>query len=296
MDDPYRDPLVGLYAEIGLLRSQIQELERAFTAALWEHLPPDFARRLEELRGQTGTPAEETHETLSALARALEALLAALTEARNMAPQLEQALATPAPGFPDIPLPKPSLTLALDHDGIYQTGPLIENLHRIAPLGLKVVIEEIKAGGLYTHFTFEGAPFALLARPPAVSRTVLELSELSLATHVPRALPELRLRPEGLRHSLLLKPLGLTWEAEVGDTDFDGRFLVQGSESPLMILTEEVREALLGLAYYDIPRLEVSRGKATLRWSYSPDLKVLRAALLVLQRIRVLPGRIRLLM
>jgi hypothetical protein len=116
---------------------------------------------------------------------------------------------------------------------------------------------------------------------------------IALATSIARGAPRLRLRPEQIRHTWFLKPLGLIADVKIGSAIFDGTFLILASiDDALALLTPEARSALLAVAKVDVPALDVGGGTAELRWRYQPTGKSLRGAAHALVAIRSVPPRV----
>ena len=85
------------------------------------------------------------------------------------------------------------------------------------------------------------------------------------------------------------KALGMKHEITVGDTSFDGLFLIEGSRvAARRFLVPNIRSLLLDLARFDVPTLEVDPPSriASLRWRFEPAPKALDAALRILAFIR----------
>lgn len=59
-----------------------------------------------------------------------------------------------------------------------------------------------------------------------------------------------------------------------------------------MLLSTEVRAALLTIAREDVPVLEVAAGVAALRWRFEPTEASVDAALTVLRAIRAAPSNV----
>jgi hypothetical protein len=98
---------------------------------------------------------------------------------------------------------------------------------------------------------------------------------------------ELSLRPE-LPGERLDKALGMTVDVEVGDRDFDARFVVEAApvEAARKVLPPSVRGALLAFPHDDdSPRLRLGDGRASLSWSREPDPTLLLHALTALAEL-----------
>lgn len=113
-------------------------------------------------------------------------------------------------------------------------------------------------------------------------RTVLALA----AQGVP---VELVLRPE-LAGEGLDKALGMTVDVEVGDAEFDARFVVEAApvESARQLLVAPVRRALMAIPVdHEFPRLGICEGAASITWGREPDPVMLAHALEALEQVRL---------
>lgn len=100
-----------------------------------------------------------------------------------------------------------------------------------------------------------------------------------LGMRLPPGAPDLALCPERLRDSFL-SWIGLLKEAEVGSLAFDGTFIIRGSpEAVRTLLTPTVQRALLEVAHFEVPVLEVHGGIAFMSWAYELEVDALLGAI-----------------
>jgi hypothetical protein len=102
--------------------------------------------------------------------------------------------------------------------------------------------------------------------------------------------PRLEAYPQGLKETLLLKPLGLRRDVQVGDPDLDGELMFDADEDVARtLIVERVRRGLLAvIAGADRVRLSIEDSAiATLTWDGETDERVLRGAVDVLVGLRL---------
>jgi hypothetical protein len=163
-----------------------------------------------------------------------------------------------------------------------------------AARGIEAPLQTIGFRALQARFVVDGTPVALLIELGYDAQRVPEV-RFALRTTVRRALPKLTLAPETWGHAFP-KMLGLLRDRAVGHEAFDTLFLVDTEEpADTLVLEEAVRDALLRLAHFDVPRLEVDGGLATLRFWYASEPPALGAAVGVLAALRALRPRLVLL-
>ena len=288
--DLYRDAHVGLRARIAELTARIEERESEVTETFWESLAPTLREQLAALRQEpafgTRAPAEESLEELT---RA-EAMLAAYLD------ELERLIATlPATEAewmicPDDVADPPEPKFPFRHGGptadeaatIYrQFSAMVRERDRDAQI--------LDLDPMYlARFRERGAPFALRATLYTQGNGQVAEVGMWLVTSIPRALPRIVVRHETLVLSVG-KALGLKHEVEVGDTSFDGLFLIEGTkEAADLYLVPAVQAQLLALSRFDIPTLDVDpkARTASLRWRFEPAAKALDAAVRILTAVR----------
>lgn len=293
--DLYRDAHVGLRARIAELRARIEARESELTETFWESLAPGLRERLAELRSTdvlgsfaAGT-AQDPRDSLEHLTRT-EALLAAFLD------ELEGLVATlPATEaewavLPDEVADPPAPTFTLP-----RFAPTDEEAAAIYREFRMAVRERDRDAEIVEHehmylarFRERGAPFSLRATLYTQGNGQVSEVDMWLVTSIPRALPRLVVRHETLVLSVG-KALGLKHEVEVGDTSFDGLFLIEGTkEAADRYLAPPVRAQLLALSRFDIPTLDVDPAArtASVRWRFEPAAKALDAAVRVLTAVR----------
>ena len=298
MADVYRDPLAALRDRVGGLELQVAQLQARLAPGVERFLPEQLANALSQARAEVErlADARDAQGDLLALATALERHREALEQIVARAAELEarmRALPTTAPE-PAVQLLTTSFQLEAEdlRDCLDRVGHLLAAVDdsaeatRLAEFGLRGVRATFRLGGTPLALLYQGYPAPFDAFHPTA---------LIVATSVAPATPPLGLRPELARH-VLLKPLGLTRDVELGAEHFDGLFIVDAEpDDARLLLTPEVRQGLLQIARYDIPHLEVEHGLATLRWRYAPELFTIKAAARVLAGLRAAPLQIKLL-
>ena len=198
---------------------------------------------------------------------------------------------------PELELPKLTLlqrALGIDvQQGWERASKDLEGVLRAMDAGTR----REQVPGLTAMFTFraEAAPFTLAFYYWNKGGTTPENRHV-LATGVAAATPRLQLAPELTKH-WLLKPLKLVHDLQIDDAAFDGMFIIDADDldGARLLLGEEARRALLRLAEFDIPQLEVQEGRAELRWSCEPCAGAMRAATRALAAIRRAPIQVQLL-
>ena len=286
-DDLYRDAHVGLRARIAELGARIEERESEVTETFWESLAPTLREQLAALRSSDVLAAPPGHakESLEELTRAEAMLTAYLGE-------LERLIAT-LPAMEEEWTVVPDQVADPPEQGFsFRDGtPSAEEAAAIFRQFRAMVRERARDAEIIDHdpmylarFRERGTPFALRA---TVYGQVPEVA-MWLVTSIPRALPRLVVRHETLVLSVG-KALGLKHEVEVGDTSFDGLFLIEGTkEAADLYLSPAVQAQLLALSRFDIPTLDVDpkARTASLRWRFEPAPKALDAAMRILTAVR----------
>ncbi|MCC6216331.1 MAG: hypothetical protein IT376_15825 [Polyangiaceae bacterium] len=104
-------------------------------------------------------------------------------------------------------------------------------------------------------------------------------SESFLATTLPEAVEPFSLAPQSYLDDLARWVRGRPAEAEIGDPELDGRFLMYGEAHALRrYLCGAARPPLLELCNTDVPRVEVASGCAVVAWRFEPEAGSLAAA------------------
>lgn len=292
--DLYRDANFGLRARIAELEARIEARESEVTETFWESLAPKLREELAELRSSKvlassalGMPAGD--DSLEKLTRA-EAMLSAFLD------ELERIIATlPATEAEWSVLPDDVADPPEPRFSFRDGAPSEEEATAIFRQFSAMVRERARDAEILdvnpmylARFRERGAPFALRATLYTQGNGQVPEVGMWLVTSIPRALPRLVVRHETLVLSLG-KALGLKHEVEVGDTSFDGLFLIEGTKAAAdLYLGPAVQAQLLALSRFDIPTLDVDpkARTASLRWRFEPAPKALDAAVRILTAVR----------
>jgi hypothetical protein len=288
--DLYRDAHVGLRARIAELTARIEARESEVTEHFWESLAPLLRDQLGTLRrGPIFGPVMSTEDSLEELTRTEAMLATYLDELERLIatlPAMEAEWAIRPDDVADPPQPK----LSFRHGAptveeaatIYRHfGAMVRERDRDAQI--------LDLDTMYlARFRERGCPFALRATLYTQGNGQVAEVGMWLVTSIARALPRLVVRHETLVLSVG-KALGLKHEVEVGDTSFDGLFLIEGTkEASDLYLTPAVQSQLLALSRFDIPTLDIDpeTRTASLRWRFEPAAKALDAAVRILTAVR----------
>jgi hypothetical protein len=286
MSGPYRDATAALRRRVEALGAELERLHRCFSGDVWRLISQERLLRLQRLRARAKRPAADDPKTLRACLAAREVVLRALNELRAELPALEEsALKAPAE-VPDVHWDLEPLSPALMPERWQALRQLVQELDPSARFAVAGGSELFPSPFQLTFRALGGVPFKLFGPTDGMC--------FELRTSVAWATPALRLEPEQLRHSLLLKPLGIVRETELGDFTFDGLFLVHGAEGARMLLGLPVRQALTQIARHDVPQLDVGDGLARLRWNFQVERQLLLSGLRALAGVRRVPLRVQL--
>jgi hypothetical protein len=284
--DSYRDAFVGIRARLEELEARILDREAEVTPTFWESVPHELRERLVQLReGRELTSADSFDELtraegmLAAYVDELDRLIAAL-------PSVEEEWSV----LPDDVDDPPGLALPLGYG-----GPTPEEASAVRR-GLLAMVREHARDAEVTgdnpvylaRFRDRGCPFALRAILHTQGNGIVSEVSMYLMTSIPRALPPLVVRHEGL-FSSIGAALGLSHGVQVGDPSFDGLFAVEGTRAAAdLYLGPAVRAQLLVLSRFDVPTLHVDPASrtASLQWRFEPAPKALEAAVRVLDAVR----------
>ncbi|MDI1483957.1 hypothetical protein [Polyangium sp. y55x31] len=298
-DGAYRDPLQGLRARVHDLAREVEEREAMLTDALVEHLPRTLAEALLDGRARARLPANTEAELLAAEATLL-AYRDALDRAIELAPDLEDEQRALPADAPDPQLSgslRPLLDLFMMTDNAVETCQAAERGLRQAALALdkRAALSEDATFAFRARFHAHDAPFSILAQIAYSPNESPAEVHVFVATSVAAGTPPLRIRPQTLLHGLG-KAIGLVRDAEVGDERFDDLFLIEAEpDVAKRLLGPAVRKALLGVASFDIPDLDVRGGRAILHFRFEPNERLIRSATLALAGIRKSPVSVSLL-
>ncbi len=288
--DLYRDAHLGIRSHLEELEARIREVEAELTDAFWASLDRDLRERLEHMRASISRRTRDSTDAFEDLAKAegeLAAYHEALARLVERLPLLEEAwLEVPE----DAPDPPPQESRWSYHGYVDD-----DEAQAFTRACVSCVRDRDRDAELFwssrtsclARFSDQGTPFSLRVTASPQNGQVGEVA-MWLVTSVARATPQLVIRPESLL-SAFSKAIGFRHEQEVGDPSFDGLFLIEGTARAVdRLLTPTVRNALLALARYDVPTLEVApeRRIAQIRWDFEPTPKALDAAVRVLAAIR----------
>ena len=295
----YRDPVEGARERAESRAAEVLVLEGRVGRDLLRRLLPADRAALAALRAETEGPAPTALEGWLAREHALARYRDALTGLVGGAPEMEAWLDAWPDVLPDVELLEDpwgntiEMTLvpgALEGRVALARGG-IEAF--FAAHALAVPLVPVGHRALLARFTFAGAPLALSVELGRDAQRAPEVN-FGLRTTVRRSLPRLALSPETWGHTFP-KVLGLLRDRSVGNESFDTFFLVDTDEpEDVALLDESVQAALLRLAHFDVPKLRVEGGLATLRFSYAPETALLDAAVGVLVALREVRPRLRL--
>jgi hypothetical protein len=257
MADVYRDPLVALRDRVGGLELQVAQLQARLAPGAERFLPEELASTLVQAKTEVDrlATARDSQDDLQALATALEKHRETLEQIVGRAAEIEaQNRSLP----PEAPTPAVRVVATSFQNWSEDLRDCRLRLERLLgsldPSAWPALVNEPGVRGVRATFRVGQTPLALLYQGYPALFDAFQPTALIVATSVAPATPRLRLRPELTRH-VLLKPLGLTRDVELGAEQFDG----------------------------------------TLRWRYAPELFTIKAAARVLAALRAAPLQIKLL-
>jgi len=283
--DSYRDPQVGIRARLADLESRIRDREAEVTGDFWDSLDAHVRERMSVLRDALELVTSDSFEELARAEGQLSTYEGELDRLIARLPTIEEEWLAVPDGVPDPPADAdagPVLSPSEGHDFVKSFETLVRERDRDA----EIVVDGWWA--CLARFHSRGVPFALRSAALANGNGQLAEVAMQLVTSIPRATPRLVLRHETFLISFG-KALGMKQEIEVGDTSFDGLFLIEGSRlAAERFLVPSIRAHLLALARFDVPTLEIDppNRTASLRWNFEPAPKALDAALRILSFIR----------
>jgi hypothetical protein len=296
----YRDEHEADRHRAARVRERIDARAALMTPALRNHLPrPLLARLHAALAAAAGEGA-----TLAQL----EDCDALLDEVLALVPELEADLnALPADIQPDAAAPlwdrlwlaAPPLWPAVETN-------LAQFVHRLDPNGTSWRPREKQA--LDARFVVDGAtldddahraarkgPRTPIALRVQADRNDVGEVELALATPVPAGMPYVAIRPREFVDAFT-RVLRVHREVAIGDDEIDGRFVIEGPEELVRrALDAGTRSALLRIARFDVPSIEVQHGVARIRWFWDATFFPLAAAARILHHLRHLEANVHVL-
>ena len=284
--DSYRDAFVGIRARLQELDARILEREAEVTQEFWDSLPRGQRERLAELRDGRELA---TAESLDELTRAESMLASYLGELERLIESLPSVEAEWS-AVPDEVEDPGDLDLPLGYG-----GPREEEASAFLQSFTAMVRERARDAEVVgrnpvylARFREAGCPLALRATLHTGGNGVISEVHMHLVTSIPRALPPLVVRDEGL-FSSIGAALGIKHGLTVGDPSFDGLFVIEGTRAAAeLFLAPAVRAQLLVLSHFDVPTLRVAPASrtASLDWRFEPAPKALDAAVRVLRAVR----------
>lgn len=252
----YRDPLAGLRSQVAVKRAVLVDREREVPPVLRALLPEETRASIAGLRAAANAEAD-TLEALAAADAALDGILAAFDGALERSTRLRWC--ADDAGTPPRPWIAPPWLI--------EEGSQLRTRRELdARLSLMEgePVERWGDRGYRSHVLVAGARalffFEVLSQEGGVDATSL------LRVTVPETLDRITLGHQGLQH-MIGKRLGLVRDLEIGDPDFDDRFLITGAAASAALLTSRVRGGLLELPGRHV-RLSIGRGYATLTWTF----------------------------
>lgn len=252
----YRDPLAGLRSQVMVKRAVLEDRQRLLTPVLRALLPEETRTSMASLLAAASVDGD-TLDTLAAADAALDGLLAAHDAALEQSTRLRWCAEDA--GVPPRPWIAPPWL-------IEESGQL--RMRRELDNRLSIVdgdpVERWGDRGYRSHVPIDDAR-ALFFFEHDLGEDVNKPSSMLRVT-VPETLERITVVQQRLQHTIG-KKLGLVRELEVGDPDFDSRFLITGAAATIAVLTPRVRDALLQLPSTHL-RLSIGRGYATLTWKF----------------------------
>lgn len=297
----YRDRDAALRSRIGIARERIRALEASIAPEVFRYLQEDELRTFNTLRAAGYRALDSTEDLrggatsadIEAWAGALEHFAEALQSLVWRIPSLEQVARAIAPQAPPISQSRRGRRLWVEPA---TNGLELEEFPTRLEKALEMFGASVARGG-WAHSDRKLLPrvhWAVLQFGSTLVSNLLEI-ELpggaplfftSFAVGVPRALPHVSVVPTtSVLPRLFADRRRFGGELRTGDDAFDGGFAVRSAEFE-KVLTPIVRKKLLALSRYDVPTLTVEDGVATLRYTYDPQVPVLRAAIEVMLAVR----------
>ena len=269
----YRDADGARVHRIEVLRETIAERRADIGALLLSALPADIAARY------------NAYDELAEEEPALQGYLALVDEILAQAPSIERAY-NALPSGVDVARCAAPRSLPFMHDPPMEWPRALKALPRLlSSVDPSAQVQTVDEHIVDAALSVKVAPIALRMQPDATKNNHHEI-EIAAATSLPRSAPELTVRPLTFIHGFTTV-LRIHRDRRIGDGEFDNRFLVLGdAEVARRMLTKPLRTALLRVAAFDVPRLEIGEGlgRITFRWDVEP--KTLLAAIDVLVLLR----------
>ena len=286
MVSPYRDSRAALLERLRHTRSRVVAIEGTLTPIFWSEVAP----------GRGITPPRETDpplgDSMDALHEAVAVELGRLSileQAVKEIDRIEGDLRTPAEVVPRCQ-PRREVSEAEEEALSDSSGLDLENLRAaLAETTSDAVFDDASSMAVRVSANIEGLPVEMLYDSVARWNSKRPSTRITMQTTVSQLSGELVVTPQGLKDDLL-GAFGLHDEVVLDQGSFDGIFVIRAEEAVARILlTDEVRAALLSLSREDVPTLEVGEGLARISWSYEPNARCLRVGARALGALRAAP-------
>ena len=278
----YRDALAAGRQRVRQRRQDLQRRQAAFDKSLLARLPRPLRQRLEAL-GDCLNDVSVDKTTLDATLANLDSLTAVLDEVALQIPEIERRLHQLPQQFlrpirqERLPEPRGAETrcgvrpwTVEEHrtDERWRT-PFAWLRHYIAELdpnaGAQVEEHRYQTERSAARVLRYVAAFRHLSMPVLFIGTDWE-DGVCLTVPVREATPHLLVRPERWGDALA-KRFSRRRDAQLGDDDFDGMFLIDGDDAvAARVLTQEVRRHMRTVAKFDEPTLNIEHGSARVRF------------------------------
>lgn len=285
----YRDALPTMIERWRCLDAEVREAFARIERRGWRWLPGETRALVGSLRARGERPPVSLDDAVSAID--------ALTQCRDT---LADALASiddpdrpwnlPALAWPDVVFPwmrafDASLagvsSAAVDDDDRRSLAARVADIARRLDPG--ALLDAVHLPGVRARFRVDGAPMVLDVWCVegdgfwAGSRV-----EVGLLTTARRSAPRLRLSPAA---ALALGRSGRS--AVTGNPEFDGRFVWEGDAGATETMRHpELQRGLRVVSLDDVPTLALDEGLASLRWTFSPTVRSVGAAVAALASVR----------
>jgi hypothetical protein len=279
-----------LSERIDRLQRECRRLGSRLTETYWALLEAegpihrDPREAIDALSDEGSDDAEAIERALLRHRERLESAIANADDVRRRLVELPKDLPEPVarPPWPD----SEGITLATaDYVGMpadSRTRLAHDIAHCLGTLDAGVSLERRDDAIFAAPIHLFGAPMALLAEMVPLTGEV----DLTITAPIRRALAPVRLERFTWVHTLTTA-VRLHSDARVGDSEFDDRFLVTGSEpAARQLLDAELRAELMALAHFATPTLELASGLATLHFRYTFSSMLVERAARVLVRVR----------
>lgn len=283
----YRDALPTLHQRWQRLDAEVREGVGRVEARGWRLLPDEARERIEALLREGGRWVEEWHQALAAI-DALERCRTSVDDALAAMDDPHHPWNVPSEKWPDVGFPwmralDPSLagtsSAELSEEAQRSLATRVTDIARRFDAG--AIEDAVHLPGARVRLRVGGAPLVFDAWSVQGGFWSGSRVEIGLLTTARRWAPRLVLRPQGAG-------LGRSGRgAATGDADLDGRFAWEGEPGATAVLRgREVQKGLREVCLEDVPTLTVDEGMASLRWTFTPTVRSVTAAVAVLRLLR----------